>query len=992
MIRQLKCVGLLVLALATATGGAEAQSPNSGIITGRVVSRVGDQPIVGVNVVLVGSQRGARTDETGVYRIANVEPGTVQIRAFRIGFEAETREVVVAAGQPATADFALAATAIHLDEVTITATGEQQRVRENGASVAKITAEDLPIAATPNLASMLNARSAGVTVVQNGGTTGTAQRIRIRGMNSVSLSNDPLLIIDGVRVNSSSNSFSIGLGGQTTSRLDDINPNDIESIETLKGPAASALYGTAAANGVIQITTKKGRAGKARWNTYAEQGTIRDVAHYPSNYGSVGSCGRYGFLADVAAGTCTQTSLLRWNPLEDASPLRNGTHQRYGAGINGGNDLTQYFISADQEFESGVYKFNDLSRLNLRTNLNASFTPKITSSISLGYVKSGLGLPQNDNNNLGILSGGLLGNPTYDAARLGYLTRRPDSLYALRSNQDVDRFTGGLNTTYNPLSFIRIVGSLGYDALNRHDTQTLPANRITNNTNNRNGSRSSNVYQIFNYTANLSGTATANLTQDIVSTTTAGTQFRRDEFTGTQGFGRVLVAGTETLAGTATLFSVGEDLIDNRTIGFLGSEQLAWRDRLFVTGTIRGDKNSAFGQKFGFARYPAVSASYVIGDEPFFPKSYVLSSLRLRTAYGTSGLQPGSRDAEYYYAPVSANIRGVENAALTPGNLGNSTLKPEIAHELEAGFDAGMLGDRASLEVTYYDKHSRDALISRTTPPSAPTVSSRYENLGSVRNNGLETTLNLKLLTMPDYQWTAALNGSWTKNRLIKLGNNISPIIFGLGGNTQEHQEGFALGSYWAPTYTYSDANKDGIIGYDEVTVASTATYQGTILPTREFSLNTNLTLFKWVQLFVNLDHKGGFKQYNATEEFRCSSFYNCRSLYDHTASLADQARAIAATGFAQGNPSGTVAGYMEKADFTKLREVALTFSAPEHWASMLRSDGLSLTISGRNLYTWTKYTGFDPEVISSQANFSTFDFFAQPPVRNFTARLNVNF
>jgi hypothetical protein len=247
--------------------------------------------------------------------------------------------------------------------------------------------------------------------------------------------------------------------------------------------------------------------------------------------------------------------------------------------------VTQYYVSADQEFESGVYKYNDLSRLNLRTNLTANFTPKINSAITLGYVKSGLGLPQNDNNNLGILSGGLLGNPSYDAARLGYLTRRPDSLYALRSNQDIDRFTGWMNTTYNPVSFLRVVGTLGYDALNRHDTQTLPANRITNNTNNRNGFRSSNVYQIFNYTANLSATATSNLTQDIVSTTTLGTQFRRDEFTGTQGFGRVLVAGTSTLNGTSTLFAVGEDLIDNRTIGYYIPEDAPQRAEIPVTPT-----------------------------------------------------------------------------------------------------------------------------------------------------------------------------------------------------------------------------------------------------------------------------------------------------------------------------------------------------------------------------------------------------------------------
>ena len=251
-----------VSAIVLAPMFAAAQQP-TGIVTGRVVDRGTQQPVVGATVRVVGTTRGGQTSDSGTYRITGVPAGAANVQALRIGYASITRPLTISAGQTATVDFTLDPAATTLDVVQVTATGQEQSRRESGVSTATISvAQDVPQAAVSNLQTVLSSRAAGVVVQEEGGTTGSAARIRIRGSNSVSLSNDPLIIVDGIRVNNDEGGgASIGVGGQVPSRLNDINPEDIENIEIVKGPAAAALYGTAAANGVIQITTKRAAAG-----------------------------------------------------------------------------------------------------------------------------------------------------------------------------------------------------------------------------------------------------------------------------------------------------------------------------------------------------------------------------------------------------------------------------------------------------------------------------------------------------------------------------------------------------------------------------------------------------------------------------------------------------------------------------------------------------------------------------------------------------------
>jgi len=990
----------------------------SGNITGRVIETGTGVPVADAQVMIAGTTRGARTDAEGRYRIIDVPAGTVVVRALRIGYSSTAQNVSVTAGGSTTADFALSTAAISLDRVLVTATGSEQRRVEVGNAVSNIEVEDLQKAAIPNGASLLQARAPGVTVIQNGGTTGTSARVRIRGANSINLSNEPLLIIDNVRVNNSFNSFSIGTGGQSVSRLNDLDPDEIESIDILKGPAASALYGTAAANGVIQVTTKRGRSGKATYSVYGQTGSIQPFNDFPSNYNSYAeggancpagqaTCPSFCFLADQALGVagCTVIdSLYVYSPLAAHSPFRTGHNNRGGFQTSGGNDAAQYFVSTDINDETGVFLNNRLRGVNLRSNLNLVPFNKMRVQVNGGYFTSRASLPQNDNNNLGIVPNGLLGKaresepgtpgtPGAEPAsgsRLGYFLRAPEKLYAVTSNQDIERFTGGLTGDYTPVSWFQVLGILGYDALNRFDAGLLEPNILDNNTSNRIGNRTANRYQIYNYTANLSGTATFNLGSSLTSRTSGGTQFQRENFTDNQAFGTTLVAGTASLAGTSTGFAVDEDQLDNRTLGYFIQQQFGFAERLFVTGALRGDKNSAFGRDFAFAKYPSGSVSYVISKESWFPTRFI-NTLKLRGAYGVSGLRPGPVDALQYFNPTAVNVVGVETAAINVGNLGDPNLKPEKVHEGEIGFESSIFGDRLGLDFTYFNKQSKDALISRTLPSGAGTATSQLTNIGKVENKGIELQASMGLVRMAKFGWDATVNYATVHNKLIDLGkdllgNDIQPIIFGLGGASQRHTEGRPLGAYYQETYTFNDTNNDGVIDYNEVTLGDTA-YLGNPLPTNTWSFNSVMTFANQLHFRALVDAQRGFKQYNSTEEFRCGTVANCPSIYVAGTPLWQQARAIANINF------GTAAGYIEDASYVKLRELALTWDIPVSFASQIGiTRGMSLTLAGRNLHTWTNYTGLDPEINFTTANFTQAEFLSQPPVKRYSIRLDLNF
>jgi TonB-linked SusC/RagA family outer membrane protein len=1009
--------GLLLGGLAVASPAAAQQGAVGGVVTDEATG----SPLEAARVILTGPNRIEATNREGRFLFRSVEPGQYQVRVLRLGYKPVTASAAVAPGETVALEVAMAQAPVQLDEIVSTATGEQRKLEVANAvstiDVARVT-EESPITEFGNL---LSGRAAGVQVQKSGGTTGTGTRIRIRGSNSVSLSNEPLYYIDGIRMESGATSSTLDIGGfgagvgAAPSRINDINPEDIESIEIVKGPAAATLYGIQASNGVVRITTKRGRAGRPRWNLYTELGAVDDHNTYPINYNGRDATAETGPDWDAFCtlqfeldGLCTQTSVSQFSPLNDpfTSPLKAGLRQQYGANVSGGTEQLTYYLSGDYENENGVYRLpefeedsvrevrgtvlenqlrpNALERVSLRANLGANVSADADVQANVGYTSSDARFVENDNSFLTITGSAEAGGNPEDINRGWYFI--PAELFAELAQQSTERFIGGLTGNWRPATWLSTRATLGYDVTNRQDVQFFPTGQVADYLQNRAGLKADNRFQLTQTSVDLVATARYRLSSTLGSKSSVGGQFFRDFASGVLATGRGIPAGSGTITGAATT-EASDTTVEARSVGVFVEQEVSLKDRLFVTGALRFDDNSAFGADFNAPVYPKASVSWLISEEPFFNKSGFLSTLRVRAAYGQSGQQPGTADALRFFSPTSGRRGGVALPGISFGNLGNSELKPERSRELELGLDAALIQDRVSLEFTYYTKRTRDALVQRLVAPSTGTSQFQFFNLGEVSNSGAELAINTRLIDSRDFAWDLSVSGSINNNRLIELGEGVEPIIFGFG--LQRHVEGLPLGGYWArPITGFGDANGDGIIAADEISVGDTAEYRGRTQPNKEASLNSSITLFDGrIRVGTQFDYRGGHYIDNAIESFRCTPILNCRGLVDRTAPLEEQARAQAVFNEA------TEWGYYEPAWFIKMRELSFTFFAPDAWARSFRASRLSLTLAGRNLWTITDYTGVDPEVNAfAQDNFAASDFESQPQVRYWTARLNVGF
>jgi TonB-linked SusC/RagA family outer membrane protein len=997
-----------------------------GSVTGRVTDRATGQPLVAARIQLVGTSLIASTNADGRYRVASAPLGQATVRVVALGYAAATQTVAVAAGAAAVADFALNLAPYSLDEFVVTATGEQSR-REVGNAVSTVDVSELALTApVSNMGDLLAARAPGVTVMP-GQITGAGSRVRIRGNSSISLTNDPIYVVDGVRIWSDLNSSAISIGGTAPSRVNDLNPEDIESIDVVRGPSAATLYGTDAANGVIVIKTKRGKAGKPVWNAYMEQGAIKDLNAYPDAYRGWRNTSTIAnttqcLLSQALAGACAQDSVSHFNLFEDPTTSPNGTgrRQQYGLQVGGGSDATQYYLSAEWEDETGYIRMpqvfrerlmtqrniselpekqeypNALTRTNLRGNLNAQLTDRLDVQLNGGFVSSSQRLPQTDNNTTGLLSNALGGpghrnnvvNPG-DGPQENFGWRRftPDEFMSETVQQDINRTIMSGTTNYRPASWLSFRGVLGLDFASREDSDICRRDEcvpFVGDFELKSGFKENDRTTNWVYTGDVSGAASYSLASNLRARTTLGTQYVKERFARNGAFAYDLPPGATTVTAGATP-AADESTTESATLGYFMEEWLGWRDRMFLTLAVRTDKNNAFGREFQRVYYPKAALSWVISDEGFFPKGDLLSNLRLRAAYGASGRQPGSNDAIPFYAPSTSNVDGLDTPSVIDSAVGNVTLKPERTTEFELGFDASLLKNRVNLEFTYYDKNARDALVNRILPPSLGTASARFENLGRVNVRGIEAVVNTVVLDGKSFGWDLTVGVGTSRDQVAELGGT-PPII----GSVQSTKEGYPINGYWVRPYTYDDANHDGIIALSELNVSNDTVFAGYPQPRTEMTLFTGVELFgRKVRVQGNLDFKGGYKLYNNTERIRCDTRINCRGNVDPTAPLWEQARAVAV----RQHPSRTVYGFLEDADFLRIREVSATWTMPDRWAHLIKAQRAALTLAGRNLAIFTDYTGIDPESgyftsLSGNQN----DFQTAPPPSYFTFRLNLTF
>lgn len=993
---------------------APMAAQQTGTVTGQVTDATNGAPLAGVQMVVEGTNVGALTNQEGRYLITRVPLGAQSIRAVILGYSQASQAVNVTAGQPVVADFQLETTAVNLEAIVVNAaTGREQRLREIGTKVGTIEVEDVNPAQVTSVADVLGGRVEGVMMQDVNGTTGTSQRIRIRGANSLSLSNEPLIFIDGVQINNDFGGF--GVGGQEPNRLNDINPNDIANIEIIKGPAASAQYGTAAANGVILISTKRGAPGATQWEFFAETGELEDITTYPANWASYQArdasaplfrdngalnTAAYSYCPNWAAGEglCRQDGTISFNTLMDPRTrmYTTGSRNRYGASVRGGNDAVRFFFSGQFEDETGIISYNTQEKANIRANIDAKLAETVDASVSVGYTNSTLGLNSNDNSIFSPLIQGLLGLPFYlqpnddgsiNASNYGFGFTL-DDLSNLIAFQDNDRFTSSATLRWRPTSWLSFNANGGLDIANLHDYETLQPGKLPIAVSYARGYRESQRSSAINYTAIFSGVSTFQLTDNLVSNTTAGAQYTQENRRNTSCYGSSLVPGTASCGTTSSLFSVDEDFFEVRTVGVYAQQELAWRDRVFVNAGVRGDNSSTFGSDLGFQYFPSASLSWVLSEEEFFPDFSFLSAFRVRTAWGRSGLRPGFRQAVTLFSPTTVAVDGSDQPGVALSVTGNDLLKQETTTEIEFGFDAGLFGDRLSLDFTYYDKESADALISRNLPGSLGLTTSVLQNLGSIRNWGTELSMRLDVIQNDLVGLNVGFNNTTVNNEVVELGDGVEDIIFNRG--LQRHKEGYSAGSFFQRKVIYADANGDGKLGRNEVSLGEEE-FIGVAIPKWQRSIFADLRLLDFINVSTLFEGRGGHFTGNDSEAFRCgwSSSRGCRAVADPRSSLDMQAAYIADRFL------GSAYLFVESADFWRWRELSVAISVPESLSdrySQLR--GLRLTLAGRNLATFTDYTGLDPETVEGggNANFSQSEFNTQPPVRYFMIRFDYSF
>lgn len=806
---------------------AFAQAAGVGVIEGTVKEAQSGRPLEGVQVGALGLGVGAVTNADGNYRIANAPARTLDLRARLIGFTAGAKQVVVQAGQTVRADFELSQSALQLEAVVTTGTAVATEVKHLGNTVAQV--EPPKFAPISNTNELLQGREPGVVGLPSSGMTGTGARIRIRGNASLSQSNEPVIFVDGIRINSSGDfSANVGDGGAAApSRLDDIDPSTIERVEILKGAAAATLYGTEASNGVIQIFTKKGSAGKPKWD-FQLQG---DLLRYPDNRLE----SNWGVPYGPTTGNTSAAALNAFygrTDIKDYTPFDEPFVKRFydlgrsttgSLGITGGTEALTYFVNGRYYKEDGPfggvdYVGKDQASLDVVRRANATvnlgFVPynSLRIGVRSSYTNTFQETPQNANNIYAPVTQALFGKPELSSCNNGAVDNRgdgtckgpgntfgvqgfgsPEELMLLRTQQKVDRIIGSVDVTYTPWQTLTWSTTAGVDYTGGQNFGFQPFGSDFNQIYNNDPAGNRTVQDRNQREITLD--SKVNVTRSLVG-------LNSSFVVGVQGFfSKSAQPGSfnHNFPGPGiNVTPAGDDPIALETVretvngGFFVQEQLGLTSWIYVTGGARYDYSSTFGKSSDGVLYPKVSLSVVPSDRASWKPMLGISALRLRAAWGQSGRQPGAFDKLTTFNPLS----GDAGSGLVPGNIGNPDLKPEVSTELEGGAEVGLFNDRLGLQYTYWKRDVTDLLVDKQYPLSGGFQASQLSNIGEMKANGQEIGIKAFLVQKANLSADVFVNGAYISQTVTSLGGAAEIKVGGSYPRYRNYiKEGFTPGS-----------------------------------------------------------------------------------------------------------------------------------------------------------------------------------------------------
>jgi TonB-linked SusC/RagA family outer membrane protein len=988
--------------LCAATVGVGTAGAQSGRITGQVTDSAAARPLSGVEVMIVGEvgrpQVSTRTDDAGRYAIANVAPGDVRVRARVPGFGPKERVVSLSAGGTATADFALAMRSVQLDEIVVTGTGGAVERRSVGNVIESINADSILAQAAPrSVEQLIGARTPGVIVLPSTGQIGTGAQLRIRSVGSLTLSTDPIVYVDGVRMDADASRGPTQRGGAGASRLNDINPDDIESIEIIKGPAAATLYGTEASNGVVQIITKRGQTGGARWDFSTRQG-----ANWLQN-----PEGRAGELwAKDSTGALQSFNLYKYTIEQGQAPIfSTGRNQGYAADLHGGTDITRYYLSSTFDHDVGVVPWNYEKKGGGRANIDVQPMKTLHLAGSIGFIRDRIRLAQPGEINPDPFSNLVWGRMSNIPTTGGFGFAPRDLWDDVENHADNDRTTTSITANYEPVRWFTHRLTAGLDVNSENNWTLYPRETAenaafygANGLGSKSVERVSRNFLTLDYAANLKYT----LGSVYDFTTSFGLQHYRSTVNGITASGTTFPASPITTVGGTTTRQADESYQANATVGMYVQQQLAWKNRLFLTAALRGDDNSAFGRDYSAAYYPKVSASWVVSEEPFWSEKtgiigHIVDNLRLRGAYGAAGTQPGTFDAARLYTSST----GYQNQpGLVPQSFGNPQLKPERSTELELGFETSLLADRFNLSYTHFGRNVSDAIVNVGLPPSVGFPGSQVVNIGKVKAWGNELAANLQILRGRRVGWEIGTQLANNGNRIEDLGGQ--EFLTAGGGGQAQHRVGFGIADFFLYKVRSAELNSTGGVvsavcdggtgkagleqgGPDAPCPIGTFTGDpaprvlwGHSQPTWQAGFNTTVTLWENLRLYARMDGNGGHWQ-SDTEIRALHNQGSTKDVIERDDPFLQTYRAIEA------DAPGTY-----KAGFLKLRELSASYTLPPSVMRKARAASGSITVAGRNLsMLWTAQHGWntsrDGEIYVDVANQHVWD----PEIRAVGSRSN---
>ncbi len=877
------------------------------VLRGTVSDEKTQEPLIQANITIIGTSVGAATDLNGKYTISKISPGKYTVSARYIGYLDATKTVNLNAGDTVEINFAMKEDILKMGEVVVTGQAAAIERRKIPTTVETVSPRDIEMAPLTSVDQLLQGRVPGLTSFSNSGTPGTGTRISTRGIKSVSLGSTPVIYVDGVRIDAGDNyALAIGLGGTVSSSLSDLVTGEIDHIEVIKGGAASTLYGSDAANGVIQIFTKRG------------------IANQPTQW-----------KVSIVSGFDEADKKFYYEDFTKKKIFQQGFYQEYGISTSGGNPTLTYSLSGKMFDNRGIIRWDKLynKQYNFFGSIKSVLSEKTDVNFSTTYTRNQYGQSFMNNalaNPLGVFetSKGLEQYSNPDSA-LQLILKLPEL------GEVSNRFINAINVNYSPIQSWNNKFTFGMDykkneqrvfiPVESGDILSTPQGRLT---------RFDREYMTttLGYTSSYMVPEIGPFTQ----TLSVGVQgFRVEDRQIYANGNKFPVSGTKDFDNTAVVTAY-ERNIQLFSGGFFISDVIGVYDKMFLDFGVRFDGNSTYGKNIGIQTFPKVGIAYNISQEEFWKENFnpYWSNLKVRVAVGKTGNFPPPfvRDKQYVI------IQYLRDAGIALGNPGNQNLKPEYTTSLDAGFDAGFLDDNVALTFSYFNQKTTGALFTVPSDPASG-LFGQDKNIGTIENSGIELSMKTTIVFMDDFIMNVRASYATLNNKVTSLGG----------------QPGFSIGGF-AFAGTRVELNQPvGVFRVNRPIKEADGTYSGkyeervfigTSVPTQTGSFGLDFTIFQDVTMSIFSEFAFGHYILNTTLALRMNAQY------------ADALEKLPKSTGTPYNYSSASSILVEKADWFKVREISLRYRVRNFFPT-----NVILFTSVRNLLTLTKATT-DPEIV----------------------------